>query len=54
MTSKLLLRYSDRHWRIRYALCFKIWTYGSKVVRCNPTSTRDEAKWHAYQAHMYM
>jgi len=31
---------------------FRIWIWGSGVVRCNPTSTRDKTKWHAYQTHV--
>jgi len=41
VTFKLPLRYSDRHGRIRYAPHSNIWTYGSRIVRYNPTSTRD-------------
>jgi len=31
----------------------RIWIWEFRVVRCNPASTYNKAKWHAYQAHVY-
>jgi len=45
--------HSDQLQQCHHGLVSRIWTWGSRVVRCNPTSTYDKAKWRAYQAHVY-